>query len=89
MDVDAVAYALRVGLRDEARPVAQPAGHLADHLPHGSGPVGARDALRGRAGDLVLAFSVFGEEHFRLEASLPQGGQHQRSERLDEPLGLQ
>src|SRR5215212_9022664 len=65
VNVDAVAYALRVGLRDEARPVAEPAGHLADDLPHSGGPVGTRDTLCRCPGNLVLAFSVLREEHLR------------------------
>ncbi len=88
VDVDAVAYTLRVGLRYEARPVAEPAGHLADDFPHSGGPVGTRDALRRSAGNLVLAFSVLGKKHFRLEAGLAQGGEDERTERLGEPLGL-
>src|SRR5687768_3389114 len=89
VDVDTVAYTLRIGLRYEARPVAEPAGHFADDLPHSGGPVGTRDTLRRRAGNLKLPFSVLGEEHLRLQAGLAQGGEDERTEGLDEPLGLQ
>src|SRR5215212_5411897 len=89
VDVDAVADALRVAHRREARPVAEPAGHLANDLPRGGGPVRRHQTTGRRAGDLELPLAVFWQEDLRLEAGLPQGGHHQRPERFDEPLGLE
>src|SRR5215208_6329740 len=89
VDVYAVADALGVGHRCEARPVAEPAGHLADDLPRSCGPVGGGEASCGRAGDLELSLAVLREEDLRLDAGLPEGGHGQWPERLDEPLGLE
>src|SRR5215211_4207840 len=89
VDVYAVADALGLGHRCEARPVAEPAGHLADDLPRSCGPVGGGEASCGRAGDLELSLAVLREEDLRLDAGLPEGGHGQWPERLDEPLGLE
>src|SRR5829696_2872183 len=86
--VDAVADTPGVRHRREASPVAEPAGHLADHLPEGGGPVGGREAIRRVARDLELPETIFREEDLRLQAGLPQRGHRQRAEGLDEPLGL-
>ena len=87
-NVDAVADTPRVRHRREASPVAEPAGHLADDLPEGGGPVGSREAIRRVARDLELPETIFREEDLWLEPGLPQRGHRQRAEGLDEPLGL-
>src|SRR5919107_3375897 len=81
--VDAVADAPGVCHRREASPVAEPAGHLADHLPEGGSPVGGCEAIHRGARDLELPEAVFREEDLRL-----QTGHRQQADGLDEPLGL-